>query len=73
MRDLFVFGDQFVNYDLVADGTGSHVVLPDVNYKARFATSAMADALFAAAAPANVIRTDGVCSLSILGKIGNET
>lgn len=73
MRDLFVFGDQFVNYDLVADGTGSHVVLPDANYKSRFATSAMADALFAAAAPANVIRTDGVVSLSILGKIGNET
>lgn len=73
MRDLFIFGDQFVNYDLVADGTGSHVVLPDASYKARFATSAMADALFAAAAPANVIRTDGVCSLSILGKIANET
>lgn len=73
MRDLFVFGDQFVNYDIASDGTGSHVVLPDATYKARFATSGMADALFAAAAPANVIRVDGVASLSILGKIGNET
>lgn len=73
MRDLFVFGDQFTNYDMLADATASAIGLPYSTYNARFANAAMADSLFAAAAPANTIRTDGVVSLSILGKIGNET
>lgn len=74
LRDLFVYGDQFVNYDIAADGTGSHVVMPVVaTHERKYATAAMADALFKAAAPANQIRCDGVVHLSILGKIKDET
>lgn len=72
LRDLFVFGDQFVNYDIAADGTGSHVVLPDSSYKQRFATSGMADALFKVGA-ANTIRQDGNVKLSVLGRVVNQT
>jgi len=71
MRDLFVFGDQFVNYDIANAGDGSHVVLPDANAKIRMPSGAMADALFSGAT--KTIRTDGVCSLSILGRISNQT
>jgi hypothetical protein len=71
MRDLFLRGDQFVNYDLVTDGSGSHVVLP-VAANQDYASAAMADALFKVGA-ANTISYDGVQSLSILGRVGKDT
>ena len=44
VRDLFVFGDQFVNY---MQGAGdSTVTLPDTSLQLRYATAADADALF---------------------------
>ena len=73
MRDLFVFGDQFVNYDIVTAGDASHVVLPDATLQTRYASAAMADALFVTPAGKNYIQSDGVVTLDILGKIANLT
>lgn len=73
LRDLFLYGDQFVNYDIVADGTGNSVVMPvaaDHNHK--FATAAMADSLFKNAAPANKIKTDGIVNMTILSRVGAD-
>lgn len=71
VRDLFVYGDQYVNY---AQTTADAIVtLPDAGFQIKYANAADADALFAAAAPANQIRSDGVVALSILGKIVNMT
>lgn len=74
LKDIFIYGDQFVNYDIAADGAGNGVVMPvaaDHNHK--YATAAMADALFKSAAPLNQIRADGVTHLSILGRLGDTT
>ena len=72
IRDLFVFGDQYVNYDIAAAGDGSHVVMPAAGYSSRYATAAMADALFKTALN-NKIVSDGVVSLSIKGMVVNQT
>ena len=66
VRDLFLYGDQFVNFALT--GTGDNAVaLPTATMKKRYASASEADAMFKAAAPANLVRQDGVCNLSILG------
>lgn len=72
LRDLYLYGDQFVNYDLVADGTGSHVVLPTATLQTRYASAAHADALFRVPAT-NKIRADGVTSLGIKGRVTELT
>lgn len=70
LRDLYLWGDQFVNYDILADGTGSAVALPSGG-SFRYANAAMADALFKVAA-ANKISSDGIVSLSILSRVGSD-
>ena len=66
VRDLFLYGDQFVNFSLT--GTGDNAVaLPTATMQKRYATASEADAMFKAAAPANLVRQDGVVNLSILG------
>lgn len=72
LRDLFIYGDQFRNFDIEAAGDGSHVLLPSASLQKRYASEADANALFAAAAPANQIRADGVVSLNILGTAGRD-
>lgn len=62
MRDLFLYGDQFVNGTL----GGYAPALPDAFSDYRYATAAMADALFVAPAK-NLIRQEGVSGLHILG------
>lgn len=61
-RDLFLYGDQFVAGTL----GGYAPALPDASSDYRYATAAMADALFAAPAK-NLIRQEGVSGLHILG------
>lgn len=72
MRDLFIYGDQWRNFDIEAAGDGSSVLMPSAALQRRYATAADADALFAAAAPANQIRADGVFKLNILGTAGSD-
>lgn len=67
LRDLLLYGDQFLNFALTETDAGL-VALPDANLQKRYASGADADALFKAAAPANQIRTDGVVHLNILGR-----
>lgn len=62
MRDLFLYGDQFVNHATA----GNRPALPAANSELRYATQAMATALFKTAG-ANKIRTDGVHRLAIKG------
>ena len=62
VRDLFKYGDQFMNY---AESAGYVPALPAANGEKRFMTGAQIDALFADAA-SNKIRQDGVTRLSIL-------
>lgn len=66
LRDLFLYGDQFINFAL-SDTAAGLVALPTAALEKRYATGTMADTLFAAAAPANQIRMDGVVNLSIQG------
>lgn len=68
MRDLFLYGDQFVNFAL--SETNAHLItsLPTAGMQAKYLTSATdIDNLFAAASPANTIRSDGICSMTIYG------
>lgn len=65
LRDLFMYGDQFVNFALTETDAGL-VALPSAANQKRYASSTDADALFAAASPANKIRQDGVVHLSVL-------
>lgn len=76
-RDLFLYGDQFVNYDVAEIGNG--VALPDDpgsghpgGINRSYADEAMADALFIdnnlAEPPETIreyVRGDGICRLSI--------
>ena len=72
LRDLYVYGDQYVNYAVAA---GDPIVsLPSGGFKSRYASATDADNLFVGATAATrLIETDGVVSLSILGKVVNQT
>lgn len=72
LKDLFLYGDQFLNHS-TADTGYNEVTLPDADASRRYADGADADALFAAAAPANTIETDGICQLSISGHLQDTT
>ena len=64
LRDLFLYGDQFVNYDMATHLDGSPIALPTaLNW--RYPTKAMVSALFAGSDP--VARQDGVIRLNIMG------
>ena len=67
VKDILLYGDQFVNFALTATDAGL-VALPTAALQKRYAASADADGLFVSASPANQIRSDGVVSLSILGR-----
>lgn len=68
MRDLFLYGDQFVNFALNETNANLISSLPTAALQHKYLTSATdIDNLFSAASPANKIRSDGVCSLTIAG------
>lgn len=74
VKDLFVYGDQFLNYALSA--TDANIVdLPAAASLAnkRYPDSDDVDALFAAASPANKIKSDGLVSLNIMGRVWDTT
>lgn len=72
MRDLFIYGDQFMNFDPSADVHVPKAALPAASLQDRYATVTDADALFAAAAPANLIRVDGTVRATIKGTVGAD-
>lgn len=75
VRDLFIYGDQFVNYDPTAADDIPMVDIPDANFNVRYATETDADALFVDedteepehTATQLYVRQDGVVQLTIAG------
>lgn len=76
LRDLMIYGDQFVNYDITTgDGADNDIELPGatLTHAAKnYPSSAMADSLFVTAGTDEVYE-DGVVSLSILGTQRDNT
>lgn len=72
VRDLFLYGDQFLNYDPAAVTDANLVGLPQPNLQKRYAAAADIDALFKVAAN-NKIREDGIMSLTIQGHQRDHT
>lgn len=64
IRDLFLYGDQFVNFDISATPAG-FVALPTSAMQKKYAASADIDAFFASGT-SNKVLQDGICNLSIL-------
>ena len=68
VRDLFLYGDQFVNFDVDASGAGgSHVAMPTAGLEKRYPVDADITGLFAGDTPAALVRQDGLARFSILG------
>lgn len=67
VRDLFSYGDQFVNFALTETDAGL-VALPDAagHSESRFVSSADTNALFVSES-SNLVREDGITTLGILG------
>lgn len=65
VRDLFVYGDQYLDAAIDTTEESNAIALPTVGQNYRYATETMADALFSTAAKS--IRTDGNIALNILG------
>lgn len=70
LRDLFIHGEQFLNFDLAA-ADASLVALPTSTLERRFAATADVDALFSGAN--KLIRQDGVVALQVLGAQVDQT
>ena len=68
VRDLFLYGDQFVNFDLTAVGAnGSHVAMPTAGLERRYPVQTDYEGLFTGAN--TNVKQDGVIRLSVLGAI----
>lgn len=74
VRDLFMYGDQFINFATTETDAGL-VALPTAGLEKRYATETDADALFAATQPSTLdyVRQDGVTTLNILGTQEDHT
>lgn len=67
VRDIFLSGDQFINYALT--DTDSNIIgLPTAALQKRYPSSADTDELFVTPATLKYIRQDGVVNLTILGR-----
>lgn len=65
LRDLFLYGEQFVNFSLAATDAGM-VAMPTAALQKRYPTEAMADALWSdQVTPLELVREDGVVSMQI--------
>ena len=68
LRDVFLYGDQFLNYAVATAITdGAAIAMPTAALEKKYPTAAMVDALFADAVNGDKIREDGVMNLNILG------
>jgi hypothetical protein len=71
VRDLFLYGDQFVNFALTATDAGL-VALPTAAMQKQYPSAADADALFKVNT-SNLVRADGVLNLTIAGRQQDHT
>lgn len=72
LRDLFVNGDQFINFALTETNAGL-VAIPTATLGQRWLTSADVDGLFENASPANKIAQEGTCQLAVMGNVQDYT
>lgn len=70
LKDLFIYGDQFLNYDPASAG-GSSVALPTAGLGIYYPSTADIDAFFSGAS--KTITQDGVVQLRILGALTDTT
>lgn len=69
LKDLFIYGEQFVNFALTATDAGM-VALPTAALNKRYVSTTDIDALFVdSAGGKNLIREDGIVSLAVLGAL----
>lgn len=75
VNDILQYGDQFYNFATSATDANfvSSPVAANTDVGRRFPTSADLDALFTAASPANQIREDGICKLTIASRRHEDT
>lgn len=71
IRDLFLYGDQFVNHALTA-AANHGLALPSATLNHKYPTDAMIESLFKTA-NVDYVRQDGVVHLNILSRIREET
>jgi hypothetical protein len=67
VRDLLLYGDQFINFDTLALGDNAAVALPSATLNKRYCTEADADGLFKSGS-ACFVRSDGRVDMTILGR-----
>lgn len=66
VRDLYLYGDQFLNFDMAATDAGI-VALPKAGMQKHYVADADRNALFVDAANKTLVRQDGVLDLTIKG------
>lgn len=66
VRDLFLYGDQWVNFALTATDAGM-VALPTATLQKKYPSAADVDALFVTPLTKNLVREDGIIDLTIAG------
>lgn len=71
LKDLFLYGDQFINFALTETNAGL-VALPTAALDKRYVTEAMIDGLFVSTG-ADMVKQDGVVQLNILGSLKDTT
>lgn len=73
VRDLFMYGDQFVNFDL-AETDANLIALPEADLDWKYPTEAMAKSFFVDSVTSDfLVRQDGVCNFNILGTQEDRT
>lgn len=73
LRDLLLYGDQFINFALTATDAGL-VALPTAAMVRNYVPDASIQALFKGATEATgLVRQDGICSLHVAGKQTDQT
>lgn len=76
LRDLFLYGDAFFNFDIDAVTTPvgtNYVAMPTLAIEKRYPVQADIDAFFVGASPTSLVKQDGVVRFSILGQVDDQT
>lgn len=71
VKDLFIYGDQFVNFALTETDAGM-VALPTAGLDKHYVTEAMINGLFVSDT-ADLVRQDGIITLQVLGALKDTT
>ncbi len=72
IKDLFLYGEQFVNFALTETDAGL-ISLPTAALQKEYASDADVDALWVTPSPLNLLRADGICSFTIAGALEDTT